>query len=133
MSPFFLFDVERNDEMKSIDSQEYKVILGATIEPPAQFFQLTLYVAGSGPISLTALANLKNICEEYLLGRYKIDVVDLLKEPQRASGDQIFAIPTLVRRLPEPIRKIIGDLGNTQKVLNGLSIRTQNREGRDRP
>jgi circadian clock protein KaiB len=71
---------------------------------------------------MTALANLKKICEEYLEGRYQIQVVDLLKNPQLASGDQILAVPTLVRRLPEPIRKIIGDLSNTERVLIGLDL-----------
>ena len=88
-------------------------------------FLLRLYVAGQTPKSVTAFANLKNICEEHLAGRYKIEVVDLLKNPTLASGDQILAIPTLVRKLPEPIRKIIGDLSNTERVLVGLDIREQ--------
>jgi circadian clock protein KaiB len=83
---------------------------------------LRLYVAGQTPKSMTAFANLKNICEEYLEGRYQIQVVDLLENPQLASGDQILAIPTLVRRLPLPIRKIIGDLSNTERVLIGLDL-----------
>ena len=83
---------------------------------------LRLYVAGQTPKSMTAFANLKKICEEYLEGRYQIQVVDLLKDPQLASGDQILAIPTLVRRLPKPIRKIIGDLSNTERVLIGLDL-----------
>ncbi len=85
-------------------------------------YVLRLYVAGQTPKSMTALANLKKICEEYLEGRYQIQVVDLLKNPQLASGDQILAVPTLVRRLPEPIRKIIGDLSNTERVLIGLDL-----------
>jgi circadian clock protein KaiB len=83
---------------------------------------LRLYVAGQTPKSMTAFANLKKICEEYLEGRYQIQVVDLLESPQLASGDQILAIPTLVRRLPLPIRKIIGDLSNTERVLIGLDL-----------
>src|SRR5512138_365837 len=83
-------------------------------------WELRLYVAGQTPKSLTALANLKKICEEHLMGRYSIEVIDLLKNPQLASGDQILAVPTLVRKLPEPIRKIIGDLSNTERVLVGL-------------
>lgn len=88
-------------------------------------WELRLYVAGQTPKSLTAFANLKKICEEHLAGQYEIEVIDLLKEPQLASGDQILAIPTLVRKLPEPIKKIIGDLSNTERVLVGLDIREQ--------
>ena len=86
-------------------------------------YKLRLYVAGQTPKSLTAFANLKRICEEHLAGRYSIEVVDLLKNPQLAAGDQILAIPTLVRKLPEPIRKIIGDLSNEERVLVGLDLR----------
>ncbi len=86
-------------------------------------FDLRLYVAGQTPKSLTAIANLKKICEEHLKGQYRIEVVDLQKNPQLAAGDQILAIPTLVRKLPEPIRKIIGDLSNTERVLVGLDLR----------
>ena len=85
-------------------------------------WELRLYVAGKTPKSVTALTNLKKYCEEHLKGRYKIEVVDLLEQPQLAEGDQIFAIPTLVRKVPEPIRKIIGDLSNEEKVLVGLNI-----------
>jgi circadian clock protein KaiB len=86
-------------------------------------FELRLYVAGQTPKSLAAMANLKKLCEEHLAGKYRIEVVDLLQKPQLARGDQIVAIPTLVRRLPQPIKKIIGDLSNTQRVLVGLQIR----------
>jgi circadian clock protein KaiB len=89
-------------------------------------YQLRLYVAGQTPKSLAAFANLKKICEEHLAGQYHIEVIDLLKKPQLASGDQILAIPTLVRKLPEPIKKIIGDLSNTERVLVGLDLREQN-------
>lgn len=88
-----------------------------------KLWELRLYVAGQTPKSLTALNNLKKICEEHLAGRYHIEVIDLLKKPQLASGDQILAIPTLVRKLPVPIRKIIGDLSDTERVLVGLNLR----------
>ena len=88
-------------------------------------YQLRLYVAGQTPKSLAAFANLKKICEEHMPGQYEIEVIDLLKKPQLASGDQILAIPTLVRKLPEPIKKIIGDLSNTERVLVGLDLRQQ--------
>jgi circadian clock protein KaiB len=84
---------------------------------------LKLYVAGQSKKSLAAFANLKRICEEHLCGKYRIEVVDLIKNPQLAKGDQILAVPTLVRELPPPIRKIIGDLSNTERVLVGLDIR----------
>lgn len=85
-------------------------------------FQLRLYVAGQTARSLTAIANLQRICETYLAGQYRIEVIDLTETPQLAAGDQIFAVPTLVRRLPEPIKKIIGDLSNEERVLVGLDI-----------
>lgn len=88
-------------------------------------YELRLYVAGQTPKSLAAFANLKKICEDHLAGQYHIEVIDLLKHPQLASGDQILAIPTLVRKLPEPIKKIIGDLSNTERVLVGLDLREQ--------
>jgi len=86
-------------------------------------WDLRLYVAGQTAKSLLAFANLKRICEEHLGGRYQIEVVDLMKNPELAVGDQIFALPTLVRKLPEPVRKIIGDLSNTERVLVGLDLR----------
>lgn len=88
-------------------------------------YDLRLYVAGQTPKSLTALANLKKICEVHLQGQYRIEVIDLLKNPQLAAGDQILAIPTLVRKLPEPIKKIIGDLSSEEKVLIGLDVRAR--------
>jgi circadian clock protein KaiB len=87
------------------------------------FMELRLYVAGQTPKSLAALANLKKICQEHLEGRYVLHVIDLMKTPQLAQGDQILAIPTLVRNLPVPIRKIIGDLSDLERVLVGLNIR----------
>ena len=88
-------------------------------------WELKLYVAGQTPRSLQAFANLKRICEEHLAGEYEIEVVDLLKNPQLAEGDQILALPTLVRKLPEPVRKIIGDLSNTERALVGLDLRAR--------
>lgn len=89
-------------------------------------WELKLYVAGQTPKSLQAFANLKHICEVHLDGQYRIEVIDLLKNPQLAKGDQILAIPTLVRKLPEPVKKIIGDLSNTERVLVGLDLRARN-------
>lgn len=86
-------------------------------------YQLRLYIAGNTPKSTTALKNLKKYCEEHLKGIYDIEVIDLLVNPQLAEGDQILAIPTLVKKVPEPVRKIIGDLSNEEKVLVGLDIR----------
>jgi circadian clock protein KaiB len=96
------------------------------METIATPYELRLYVAGKTTKSVTALANLKKYCEEHLKGQYVIEVIDLLVQPQLAEGDQIFAIPTLVRKVPEPIRKIIGDLSNEEKVLVGLNIRPFN-------
>lgn len=86
-------------------------------------WQLRLYIAGRTAKSTTALANLERICEEHLKGQYRIEVIDLLKNPQLARGDQILALPSLVRKLPEPMKKIIGDLSNTERVLVGLDLR----------
>lgn len=88
----------------------------------AERFLLRLYVAGQTPKSMTALSNLRRVCEEHLQGRYEIEVIDLLERPQLAKGDEIIAIPTLVRRLPEPVTKIIGDLSRTERVLVGLQL-----------
>jgi circadian clock protein KaiB len=87
------------------------------------FYQLRLYVAGQTARSAAALRNLEFICEKHLRGKYRIEVVDLLVSPQLASGDQIFAVPTLVRQLPPPVKKIIGDLSNIERVLVGLNLR----------
>ena len=86
-------------------------------------FELRLYVAGQTAKSLAACANLKRICETHLAGRYRIEVIDLTKNPKLAAGDQILALPTLVRRLPKPVKKIIGDLSNEERVLVGLDVR----------
>jgi len=88
-------------------------------------WNLRLYVAGQTQKSITAFANLNTICEHYLAGQYSIEVIDLLTSPQLAKGDQIIAIPTLVRKLPEPLKRIIGDLANTERVLVGLDIRPE--------
>ena len=92
------------------------------VETDKEVIHLRLYVAGQTPRSVAAMANLNQVCQERVPGRYKIEVIDLLKKPQLASGDQILAVPTLVRRLPVPIRKIIGDLSNKEKLLVGLNI-----------
>jgi circadian clock protein KaiB len=92
-------------------------------EADSEVWELRLYVAGQTPNSIRAFANLKKIAEEHLKGKYTIEVIDLVKNPQLAAGDQILAIPTLVRKLPEPIKKIIGDLSNTERVLVGLDVR----------
>ena len=92
-------------------------------ELDSDFYDLRLYVAGKTAKSQAAFDNLKRICEEHLAGRYRIEVIDLLVDPQLAHGDQILAIPTLVRKLPEPIKRIIGDLSNTERALVGLDLR----------
>ena len=96
-----------------------------TVQTQHKLWQLRLYVAGQTPKCLTAFANLKKLCEEHLAGEYEIEIIDLLEHPQLAQGDQILAIPTLVRKLPEPVRKIIGDLSDTERTLVGLQLRQQ--------
>lgn len=88
-----------------------------------KMWELRLYIAGQTPKCVTALRNLERLCEVHLKGQYRIEVVDLLKDPQLARGDQILAVPTLVRKLPEPMKKIIGDLSNEERVLVGLDLR----------
>lgn len=105
--------------------------ISGNTESDDEIWELRLYVAGQTPNSLKAFANLKKICEEHLAGKYQIEVVDLLKNPTLARGDQILAIPTLVRKLPEPVKKIIGDLSNTERVLVGLDLRARS-AGRSR-
>jgi circadian clock protein KaiB len=100
-------------------------------DPEDEVYELRLYVAGQTPKSLAAIANLRSLCKENLKGKYRIEVIDLAKTPQLAKGDQIVAVPTLVRKLPTPIRKIIGDLSNQEKVLVGLDIKT-NEAGQDK-
>jgi circadian clock protein KaiB len=102
--------------------------MSATVSPDIpitrgdELWYLRLYVAGQSPKSLHALANLRRLCEEHLAGHYEIEVIDLIENPSLARGDDILAIPTLVRRLPEPLRRIIGDLSNTERVLVGLRL-----------
>lgn len=103
-----------------------------TLKHEAVVWELRLYVAGQTPNSIRAFANLKHICEEHLEGRYEIQVIDLLENPQLARGDQILAIPTLVRKLPPPVRKIIGDLSNTERVLVGLDLRPRRYESENK-
>ena len=95
-------------------------------QPPVQFWQLRLYVMDQTSKSVTAFANLKNFCETHLKGRYRITVIDLLKQPQLAKGDQILAIPTVVRQLPKPVRTIIGNLSDVEHLLVGLDLRGAN-------
>ena len=98
----------------------------ATSSPdPPKAYVLRLYIAGQTPKSVLAIINLREICETHLQGRYEIEIIDLLENPQLAQGDQILALPTLVRRLPEPIKKIIGDLSNRERVLVGLDLRAR--------
>jgi circadian clock protein KaiB len=91
--------------------------------PDPEKWELRLYVAGKTPKSLAAMANLQRLCDEHLAGKYTIEVVDLIVHPQLAKGDEILALPTLVRKLPEPIRRVIGDLSNSERVLVGLQVR----------
>ena len=98
------------------------------VQPEAEVWSLRLYIAGQTPKSVAAFANLKRICEEYMPGKYEIEVIDLLKEPQLAAGDQILAIPTLVRKLPAPLRRIVGDLRDTERTLVGLDLRPAGHE-----
>src|SRR5271154_7078482 len=103
--------------------QPYSNGQGVPTEEPKQW-QLRLYVAGQTPRSVTAFANLKRLCEEHLAGKFEIEVIDLIENPRLAREDQIVAIPTLVRKLPEPIRKVIGDLSDTERTLVGLQLRS---------
>src|SRR5262245_15031874 len=99
----------------------------AGVPASEELWELRLYIAGETGKSATAIANLQRICDEHLAGRYKIEVVDLLKNPRLARGDQIIAVPTLVRKLPDPVRKIVGDLSNVEKALVGLQLRPASR------
>ena len=92
---------------------------------PSNLYILKLYVAGQSPKSVNAIANMKKLCEANLQGRYVLDVIDLYQQPQLAQGEQIIAVPTLIRKLPSPLRRIIGDMSNTERVLVGLDIRSE--------
>ncbi|HZH65720.1 MAG TPA: circadian clock KaiB family protein [Flavisolibacter sp.] len=105
------------------ESKATKAVKDKATKVQEDFWELRLYIAGNTPKSVAALSNLKKYCEEHLANKYKLEIVDLLVKPQLAAGDQILAIPTLVRKVPVPIRKIIGDLSNEEKVLVGLNIR----------
>jgi circadian clock protein KaiB len=94
-------------------------------EKAKKLWELRLYVSGQTPRSVAAFENLRRICEEHLAGEYSIEVIDVVKSPQLARGDQIIAVPTLVRKLPQPVRKILGDLSNTERVLIGLDLRAR--------
>lgn len=98
---------------------------GPAMEEDGEFWDLRLYVAGQTPKSISALANLKKFCEEHLAGKYRIEVIDLVQNPKLARTDQILAIPTLVRRLPAPMRKIIGDLSDKERVLVGFNLKSR--------
>jgi circadian clock protein KaiB len=110
-------------EGRRFEKGKIQLIATKTMAKKQHTWELRLYVAGKTPKSVTALRNLEKYCETYLKGQYQIEVIDLLIKPQLAEGDQIFAIPTLVRKVPQPIRKIIGDLSNEEKVIVGLDIR----------
>ncbi len=105
-----------------------KALGQATPDDGPERYHLRLYVAGQTPKSLAAMSNLRQVCEEHLAGRYDVEVIDLIQNPKLAAGDQILAIPTLIRRLPAPLKRIIGDLSNTEKVLVGLDIRPKSAE-----
>jgi len=109
--------------MTDILNREDSARLTNLPETDGEIWEMRLYVAGQSSKSVAAFANLRALCEKYLPGKYEIEIVDLLEKPQLARGDQIVAIPTLVRKLPQPIRKIVGDLSNTEKTLVGLQLR----------
>ena len=110
-------------KLKVMKSKSLKRTKSGSDRPPEKLWHLRLYVAGETPKSLTAFSNLKRICEDHLKNHYRIEVIDLLAHPKLSEGDQILATPTLVRRLPQPMRKIIGDLSDTERVLVGLDLR----------
>ncbi len=109
--------------MKKRNTNKSKTRPNSGHRPKVMKWMLRLYVAGNTPNSISAFANLKEICEVHMGGRYQIEVVDLFRNPQLAQGDQIIAVPTLVRKLPQPVKKIIGDLSNTERVLIGLDLK----------
>lgn len=115
--------MKKNAKENSKSPRSLEEIARDADESSAEKWDLRLYVAGQTPRSVAAFANLKRLCEEHLAGHYNIEVIDLVKHPQLAAGDQIIAIPTLVRKLPQPIRKIVGDLRDTERALVGLQLR----------
>jgi len=114
-----------DEQMESSESEEFSsnIDQDGNAADGAPMYDLRLYVAGQSPRSVRALENLRIVCDEHLAGRYRVEVIDLLVNPSLARGDEIVAVPTLVRKLPEPIRKIIGDLSDTDRVLVGLQVR----------
>jgi circadian clock protein KaiB len=116
-------DSKKNKRKKKMKKKAVKKTTKKAASKARKHFQLRLYVAGQTPKSLRAFENLKRICEEHLAGQYHLEVIDLLKSPKLAREDQILAIPTVVRKLPPPLRKLIGDLSNTERVLVGLQLR----------
>ena len=108
---------------RAVAGKRTKVRSVRAARPAEEWWELRLYVAGQTPLSIEAFGNLKRVCEEHLRGRYRIEVIDLLVNPTLARGDQILAVPTLVRQLPPPVKKIIGDFSNVERVLVGLNLR----------
>ena len=119
------YDIGPNNARERMHTMKPQTTPSTSAEQPGQDerWELRLYVAGQTPKSVAAFVNLKRICEEYMKGRYHVEVIDLVEHPQLAAGDQIIAIPTLVRKLPEPLKRIIGDLSNEERVLVGLDLR----------
>jgi circadian clock protein KaiB len=114
-----------NEKKRKLESSSANAKGAVKKKAASDSWNLRLYVAGQTPKSITAFANLKQLCEKHLAGRYHIEIVDLIKQPQLAQNDQIVALPTLVRKLPEPIKRVIGDLSNLERVMVGLDLRTE--------
>ena len=121
--------IRRRRIKKSRKSRKSNEAKAQVTDPAAEMVELRLYIAGQTPRSAAAFANLKKLCEEHLPGRYKIEVIDLLQHPQLAAGDQIVAVPTLVKMLPEPLRRVVGDLSHTERALVGLQLRPATQKG----
>ncbi len=111
--------------MKTPPAQSLPTVNTVPRKVASSRYVLRLYVAGQSPRSVNAIVNIKKICEEYLQGHYELNVIDLYQQPQLAEGEQIIAVPTLIRKLPPPLRRIIGDMSNTERVLVGLDIRSK--------
>jgi circadian clock protein KaiB len=118
-------NLKKPSAKKSTASKSSDAVDGSTSVDESETYKLRLYVAGQTPKSIAAFANLKTLCEEYLPGRYKIEVIDLVENPHLAAGDQIMAIPTLVRKIPSPLKRIIGNLADKEKFLVGMDIKPQ--------
>lgn len=119
-----------DDAITSTESEDFSDAITIDGNGPdgTPMYDLRLYVAGQSPRSVRAVENLRQVCDEHLAGRYRVEVIDLLVNPALARGDEIVAVPTLVRKLPEPIRRIIGDLSDTDRVLVGLQVRPQHKK-----